>query len=297
MWSGLLLLSFFCKSYLKVLFTLSCWQFLSIWWALQLHLAITGHSAITCPTTEYPPPLLLLSTTAHMVDRNRIVSCLFGCRPSWNYAPPLDWRWGCGLFFLPQEKKSPLRPVPFRMRVQFPLRQALVVVGPAGLRKTRNRARQSQSERTETDRKEPLSCDYESSREHLTFPVADRVSLTTSTGSSRLLGMLEWCWTWNNLDNNNTVRHVMKRLQRLSAWLMEVRRGGSRARCLHRFQTPPHGNGAQLTFCFSSWKYFWPTSKFALIHHGNLEGIPKMSEAFVYIFFCAVKNNVLTRYD
>lgn len=73
-------------------FTFSCWQFHSIWWGLQLLLTISGHFAITCSTTEsYFPPLSC--TTAHVADRNRIVSCLFGWWPSCNYAPAFDWQW------------------------------------------------------------------------------------------------------------------------------------------------------------------------------------------------------------
>ena len=90
--------------FLKVLFKspLPCLAGISIWWGLQLHLAIAGHSAITGCTTESfsPPPSSLSSTTAHMADRNRIVSCLFGWRPSWNYAPLHDWQWDVS-FFLP----------------------------------------------------------------------------------------------------------------------------------------------------------------------------------------------------
>lgn len=79
---------FFPKHYLKVLYLVLL--------AVSLHLM---RSAITPPHNRslcnymlrhrvLPPPLN--STTAHMADRNRIVSCLFGWQPSRNYAGLFD---------------------------------------------------------------------------------------------------------------------------------------------------------------------------------------------------------------
>lgn len=102
MWSVVFLSSFFFQEpYFKVLYLVLL--------AVSLYLmrsAITSHHnwSLCNYMLHHRIPLLhphllsLKSTTAHMADQNRLVSCLFGWQPSWNYAQLLDWQWDVGLF-------------------------------------------------------------------------------------------------------------------------------------------------------------------------------------------------------
>lgn len=157
---------------------MSCWQFLSIWWGLQLHLSITGHSAITCsttgsfspPHTHTNPPFPLNSTTAHMADRNRIV--FMSVWIAAQLRTMLRRLTDSGMWaFSPQEK--PLRP--FRLWAVL-LQQALVLVGPAELQDWRQSETETQLEwvkdrnrRFALKRTRTASCSHEPSWEHLTF--------------------------------------------------------------------------------------------------------------------------------
>ncbi len=142
-----------------------------------------------------------------MVDRNRIVSCLSGSRPSWNYAPLLDWQWDVG-FFSPRKTFRAIQSLSSRTAAGFgggwpscaPRLETEQDRDTVKVGEKEDRDRQFAVKRTRTTR-----CSYEPSWEHLTFQ-----SLTKRMGKfgNRISPLKFWeCWNdaVRNFDTCNEV--------------------------------------------------------------------------------------------